>query len=233
MQKRKDLLWLLFKILVTSTIFVLVLLHFDTLKNLDVRALVTSASSTATAIGTVFGVYCLKGIVFVIPAMLIYVSVGMVFSPLMAVLLNLVGLLLELIVSYLFGLFLGGDKIRAFLFSKKGGKKILEMQSGKKYTSIFLMRLLPAFPIDFVSLFLGSTKEKFLPYLLFSFLGVAPRVIVLTLLGDKIYDLIPMRLIVIAILVFVVVFAIVAVVQYILKKKKQRITKVSEEKDAK
>lgn len=221
-QSKKELLYFLLKLVVTATIFIAVLLNFDKLKNIDVRALVAAAPSFTGAVLTVLGVYSLKGLVFVIPASLIYLSVGMAFSPLAAVLINLGGILCELTVSYLFGLFLGGDKIRNFLEKKKGGKKILEMQSSKRFTTVFLMRLVPAFPIDFVSLFLGSAKEKFLPYLCASFLGIAPRVILFTLLGDKIYDYIPMHLIITLILILVPIALLIVIVQFIRKKRKKK-----------
>lgn len=215
------------------TIFIAVLLNFDKLKNIDVRALVAAAPSFLGAVLTVLGVYSLKGLVFVIPASLVYLSVGMAFSPLAAVLINLGGILCELTVSYLFGLFLGGDKIRKFLLSKKGGKKVLEMQDSKRYTTVFLTRFIPAFPIDFVSLFLGSTREKFLPFLCFSFLGIAPRVILFTVLGDKIYDYIPMHLIITLILIVVPIALIAIVVQFILKKRKAKKQSQTEEEHAK
>ncbi|MGN0572007.1 MAG: TVP38/TMEM64 family protein [Candidatus Fimenecus sp.] len=192
------------KIAVGTAVFVAVLLNYQTLTNLDVRALVQNAASPAAASCTVLGVYILKGLVFVIPASLFYISVGMAFSPLTAVAVNLGGILLEVIVSYLFGLFLGGDYIQNFLSRKKGGQKILEMQNKRSgAASVFVMRLLPVFPIDFVSLFLGGGKYPFWRYLLLSFLGIAPRVVLFTLLGDTIYDYIPMKLIITLILIAV------------------------------
>lgn len=168
------------------------------------RTLADAAPSLFAAVLTVLGVYILKGLVFVIPASLFYVSVGMVFEPLTAVAVNLAGILLEVVVSYVFGLFLGGEYIGKFLQSKKGGQKILEMQEKRSgAASVFVMRLLPVFPIDFVSLFLGGSKYPFIKYLLLSVAGIAPRVILFTLLGDTIYDYIPMKLIITLILIAV------------------------------
>ena len=52
--------------------------------------------------------------------------------------------------------------------------------------------ILPIFPIDIVSLFLGAVKMKFVPYLLISLAGILPRVILFTILGDGLYDYVPM-----------------------------------------
>lgn len=214
------------------------LLNYEQLTNLDIRALAQNAVSPAAAVGTVLGVYILKGLVFVIPASLFYISVGMAFSPLTAVAVNLGGILLEVMVSYLFGLFLGGDYIEKLLMRKKGGQKILEMQ--KKRTgavSIFVMRLLPVFPIDFVSLFLGGSKYPFERYLVLSLCGIAPRVILFTLLGDTIYDYIPMKLIITLILIAVPAAAVGILCAALIKKRKQTAntsvqTAAQEEQDA-
>ena len=107
-EKQKEIAKLCLKIAVCAAVFVAVLLNYQTLTHLDVRALVQNAASLPAAVCTVLGVYILKGFVFVIPASLFYISVGMAFSPLTAVFVNLGGILLEVIVSYLFGVFLGG-----------------------------------------------------------------------------------------------------------------------------
>ena len=216
---RKTYLKLFLKIAAVAVVFTVIVVYYDELRNLDVRALVQAAPSLAVAVLAVLGVYLLKGLVFVIPASIFYLSVGMAFEPAAAVFINLAGILIEITASYLFGLFLGGDAIQKKLSQNKGGRRILEMQDNKKNASVFILRLLPVFPIDFVSLFLGGSKYNFFKYLLFSFLGIAPRVILFTLLGDKAYDYIPMNLMILLILVALVCAAAAAVVQAIRHKK--------------
>ena len=83
------------------------------------------------------------------------------------------------------------------------------------------MRFIPAFPIDFSSLFMGAFDFKFFPYLLLSVLGIAPRVIAFTILGDGIYDLIPMKYIVLAAICSIpIVIAVLLIKKYVVKKKK-------------
>ncbi len=209
MQKRtKDIFKLTCKIAAAATVFLVVLFNYKALTALDVRAIAANAPSVFAAACTLLGIYCLKGLVFVIPASLFYISAGMAFEPLSAVCINLAGILLEVVVSYGFGLFLGGDSIRKLLESKKGGQKILDWQEKRAGdASVFIMRLLPVFPIDFVSLFLGGSKYPFFRYVLLSVLGIAPRVVLFTLLGDTIYDYIPMKWIILLILIAVPVAA--------------------------
>lgn len=220
-EKKKEILKAALKIAVALAVFIAVLCNYDTLTHLDMRTLAAAAPSLLAAILTVLGVYVLKGLVFVIPASLFYISVGMAFEPLTAVAVNLAGILLEVTVSYVFGRFLGGAYITKLLQSKKGGQRILEMQNKRSgAASVFVMRLLPVFPIDFVSLFLGGSKYPFVKYLLLSVAGIAPRVILFTLLGDTIYDYIPMRLIITLIVIAVPMAAIAVLIRMLYRRKK-------------
>lgn len=220
-EKKKEILKAALKIAVALAVFIAVLCNYDTLTHLDMRTLAASAPSLSAAVSTVLGVYILKGLVFVIPASLFYISVGMAFEPLTAVAVNLAGILLEVTVSYVFGRFLGGAYITKLLQSKKGGQRILEMQNKRSgAASVFVMRLLPVFPIDFVSLFLGGSKYPFVKYLLLSVAGIAPRVILFTLLGDTIYDYIPMRLIITLIVIAVPVAAVAVLIRMLYRRKK-------------
>lgn len=220
-EKKKEILRAALKIAVALAVFVAVLCNYDTLTHLDMRTLAASAPSLPAAVSAVLGVYILKGFVFVIPASLFYISVGMAFELLTAVAVNLAGILLEVTVSYVFGRFLGGAYIGKLLQSKKGGQKILEMQSRRSgAASVFVMRLLPVFPIDFVSLFLGGSKYPFVKYLLLSVAGIAPRVVLFTLLGDTIYDYIPMRLIITLIVIAVPVAAVAVLIRMLYRRKK-------------
>lgn len=220
-EKKKEILKAALKIAVALAVFIAVLCNYDTLTHLDMRTLAAAAPSLLAAVLTVLGVYVLKGLVFVIPASLFYISVGMAFEPLTAVAVNLAGILLEVTVSYVFGRFLGGAYIGKLLQSKKGGQRILEMQNKRSgAASVFVMRLLPVFPIDFVSLFLGGSKYPFVKYLLLSVAGIAPRVALFTLLGDTIYDYIPMRLIITLIVIAVPVAAVAVLIRMLYRRKK-------------
>ncbi len=219
-ENKKEIIKLLLKLSVIIAIMILAIVYYDELTHIDVRQLVASSSSEITAGLSVVGVYALKGIVFVIPASLIYISVGMAFSPLTAVIVNIAGITVEVIVSYLFGLMLGGEYVENLLKKNKGGRKLLELKAQNRQSSIFIIRLLPVFPIDFASLFFGSVKFSFPKYLILSVLGIAPRVILFTLLGDKAYDLIPMTLIIKIIIAVIPVAAIAILAKWIYSRKK-------------
>lgn len=219
LKSHKDALLLTLRVAIAAGLFAFALINYNHLTNIDVRGIVSNASGTAAAVASVLAIYLVKSLLFVIPASLIYIYVGMAFSPIEAILINLFGLVIELCATYFLGRFLGGDYVENFLKSKKGGEKILNVKQKNKLSAIFAIRALPVFPIDFVSLFLGSAKFKFLPYIIISVTGIMPRIILFTVLGDGIYDYIPMKAIVLAIICLIPVFAVFQIIKYFKKQK--------------
>ena len=58
-------------------------------------------------------------------------------------------------------------------------------------------------------------------YILISFFGVMPRIILITLLGDKIYDLIPVKFMMTVVVFALLVASVVILIKYIKKKDKK------------
>ena len=211
--KLKSTLLALLRATVAMIIFVVAVINYEKLKNIDVRALVEASSTLVAAIATIWGVYLVKSVLFIIPASLIYISTGMAFDVLPACLVSLVGIVIEVTVTYFLGLFLGGDYVNKLLAKSKGGQKILDMKFNDNFLAFLVIRVLPVFPIDFVSLFWGASKAKFPRYFFASVIGIMPRVILFTILGDGIYDYIPIHLI-----IKIVIFAIpVGVAVYLIR----------------
>lgn len=202
--------------LVLAILFVIIFKYND-LVNIDVRALVEKTNTLFEAGAAVVGVYSLKAIVFVIPASVLYMAVGMAFDFAPGLLVNAIGLFAELNITYFIGKFLGGERVEKKLRQSKKGKKIIELRD-KKTPYLYLARLLPVFPIDFVSLFFGASNMGYLRYILISFFGVMPRIILITLLGDKIYDIIPVKFMMTVVVFALLGASIVVLVKYIKKK---------------
>ena len=217
---KKELLPLLLRLALLAGVFTAVLCNYDRLTHLDVRALVEAVPGTLAAYAVVLAIFFVKGLTFVIPAMLIYVSVGMAFPAPVAVALSLIGIALEVSGTYVLGRVLGGDYVERLLKKTRAGDKMLNLKGSTKGSALFMARLLPVFPIDFFSLFAGSMKYPCLPYLILSVLGIAPRVILFTLLGEKAYDLIPMAWILRIVLILIPAAAVAFVVKALIRRRK-------------
>ena len=223
MNKRtKETLLALLRAAVAMTIFVLGVVNYEKLKNIDVRALVEASTGMIAAIGTIFGIYIVKSVLFIIPASLIYISVGMEFAPWQAILINFIGIVIEVSVTYVLGLFLGGDYVNKLLSKSKGGQKILDLEISNRFSVLLGIRALPVFPIDFVSLFWGAAKCPFIKYFLASIIGIMPRVILFTILGDGIYDYIPIHLIIKIVIFAIPVGVVIYLTRHFLKMKKEK-----------
>ena len=99
-EKTKSTLKALLRVAVAMIIFILAIINYDRLKNIDIRALVDASKNIYIAIAAIWGVYLTKSILFIIPASLIYISIGMAFEPLTASLISLVGIIIEVTVTY-------------------------------------------------------------------------------------------------------------------------------------
>lgn len=221
MSKRtKATLAALLRAAVAMAIFVIAVVNYEKLKNIDIRALVEASASVAAAVVTIWGVYLVKSILFIIPASLIYIAIGMAFPTTTACLISLVGIIIEVTVTYFLGLFLGGDYVNKLLAKSKGGQKILDMKINDNFPAFLVIRALPVFPIDFVSLFWGASKAKFPRYFFASVIGIMPRVILFTILGDGIYDYIPIHLIIKIVICAIPVGVVIYLVRHFVKMKK-------------
>ena len=207
------------KVLLAVVIMIVTIINYETLSNLDIRQLIASADSLALATALIMGVYFVKSFVFVVPASLIYIAVGMAFETWQALIINAVGIAIEVICTYYLGKFLGKDAVTQKLSGNKAGKKLLNMKSKNKNLMIFIARF-TGVPIDFTSLFMGAFDFGFLPYLIMSLLGLLPRVFVLTVIGDGFYDLIPMKYIIIAVIVAIPVGLAAFLIKKITDKRK-------------
>lgn len=213
-QQKKELFGILLRASVAMILFVTAIVNYDYLSNLDVQAILSSIGNTGLIVAVVLLMYFVKGLIFVLPASVIYVAVGIVLDTWLAVGVNLLGIIIEVTVSYLLGRFLGGDYVRKLLSKKKAGQKILDTDFQNKKWLIFTTRLFPVFPIDFLSLFFGATKSSFPLYFILSVAGLAPRVILFTIIGDNLFKWIPMDK-----LIFIIICCIpVGVTAYLIKK---------------
>ena len=199
---RRDLFLILLRCAVALTLFVVAIVYYDELAHVDVKRLLSVTDSVALMSGIVLAVYFVKALVFVVPASLVYVAV------------NLAGIFLEVTVTYFLGRFLGKDAVYRLLSRSAAGRKILNKKIQDKAAVLLSIRAIPAFPIDFISLFYGASGCGYLKYALLSFIGISWRVVLFTLLGDAVFRWIPIDKI-----ILIAICAIpVGVAYYLIKK---------------
>lgn len=212
--KKKDVLLTLLKAAVALTLFLIAVKNYDYLSTLQVKELTGFTDNVMLIIAVILAVYVVKSLVFVVPASLVYVAVGAILNPVLAVIVNLFGIFIEVSVTYVLGRFLGKDAVYKLLSRNEAGKKILAKNLGDNAKVLVAIRAVPAFPIDWISLFYGASGCKYLKYALLSVAGISWRVILFTIIGDGIFSWIPMDKI-----IFIVICLIpVGVIYYLVKK---------------
>lgn len=210
------------RLIILVSLFVLIILNYQKLIYMDIRELLDKFDNRFLASAVVLLIYATKGFIIIMPAILIYISVGASFSVFAGILINCLGVFIELSTAYFLGRFLGGEYINKSLQKQKYGEKILELSDRKRYLAIFIFRMIPIFPLDFISLFLGSRKINFAKYMICSFLGVLPRVIAFSVLGYKIFDYISMKFIIIFIVATISTTIIFFAIREIIKLKDEK-----------
>ena len=222
--KKKDILLIILRCLLALTLFIVAIVNYDTLSNLDVVELLSFTDSLIIMTAVILAVYFVKALVFVIPASVVYVAVGAVINPAIAVLINLAGIFIEVSVTWLLGRFLGKDAVYNLLSKKETGRKLLQKNLGGNIKVLLAIRAFPGFPIDFVSLFYGASGCSYLKYAVFSTVGISWRVILFTILGDALFKWIPMDKIILAVICCIpagIVYYIVSTVKKAKKSEKQ------------
>ena len=198
--KKKEILLIILRCALALALFLIAVLNYDKLSHLDVRQLVSFTQNVPVICAVVLAVYLVKSMVFVVPASLVYVAVGAILPTWIAVTVNLIGIFLEVSATYVLGRFLGKDAVYRLLSKKEIGRKILAKNLGDKAGVLFAIRAVPAFPIDWLSLFYGASGCAYLKYAFVSLAGLSWRVVLFTIIGDGVFRWIPMdKIILIAI----------------------------------
>ena len=87
--EHRDVLMLILRCAVAAALLIIAVVNYDKLTKIDMRALVAGAGSTAAAVAVIIGVFAVKSVLFIIPASMIYISVGMAFPTASAIAINL------------------------------------------------------------------------------------------------------------------------------------------------
>lgn len=122
-----------------------------------------------------------------IPISLMFVISGMVFPYSYAVLINALGMILLIIIKYLWGFKFGTGKIDKKLLNITTVQKILN-KNYSKGVILFSARLIPWIPVNKISQLYGAVKYPFDRYLYISIIAFTPRVLVYSVIGRNVFD---------------------------------------------
>ena len=113
--KKKDIFLIILRCIVALSLFAVAIIYYEELSTIDVTKLADVTDKLTVLILLVLAVYVIKALVFVVPASVVYVAVGAIMNPLLAVAVNLFGIFIEVTVTYFLGSFLGKEAVYRIL----------------------------------------------------------------------------------------------------------------------
>ena len=142
-------------------------------------------ASIYVAIAAMLVLYCLKSLIVVIPISVLYISTGILFPPVTALIVAFVGVAFSLSIGYLYGKKLGEEKVQEVIGRHKKVETFLTKHRCRLKYMCFISRLSPL-PFDLFSMFSGAVNISFGKYLFFSLLGISVKMVPLVLAGSTI-----------------------------------------------
>ena len=130
--------------------------------------------------------YGVKSLSIFFPVIVLYIVGGFLFPSYTAILINLLGIIVEFIIPYYLGKRTGAEKLTELSNKHKALAEITMHIKNNNFFISFFLRIISALPGDVVSIYLGAKNIPFGKYLIGSVLGTMPGLITSTLIGTSI-----------------------------------------------
>ncbi len=131
----------------------------------------------------VLAMYAVKSVSIVFPLHVLFIGVGLIFSPVEAFLINAMGSFVCAVLPYWVGRATGKEVINRLMLRYHWAEKVLNIQEKNAWFFTFLLRLVGLLPGDVISMVLGSTGIPFWQYVTASVVGMLPGMVTTTFLG--------------------------------------------------
>lgn len=136
----------------------------------------------------IFALYAIKTFIpfATIPAMC--VLSGMVYDPLPALIVNIIGYCIMLVLRYKFGQRYGGGNAYKLLRKNSMSRMLIEHNGSGNPWVLFILRFIPGIPTNPVSQIYGAMGFKFSRYMLISVASFLPKLFSYTFIGVYVFD---------------------------------------------
>ncbi len=134
------------------------------------------------------GLFFLKSISFGLPFALLYIGVGNIYPFGWALVVNIVGIAVNMQVPYFVGRYAGNVYVErlARRFPRLG--KLADFSNRSAYFVSFMLKFIGKIPHEITNAFLGSLKIPYVPYMAGGILGLLPTMAATTLVGSSLDD---------------------------------------------
>jgi len=135
----------------------------------------------------VIGAYLVGGLV-VAPITVLIVATAVAFGPLLGFTYSLLGCLMSAAFTYGIGSLVGRNTVQRFAGAQVS--RLSRRIAHHGLTAILLVRILPVAPFTVVNIMAGASEVRFRDFILATFLGMLPGLLVMTLFGDRLESVI-------------------------------------------
>ena len=140
------------------------------------------------AAGIVLLLFALKSLTVVFPLSILYLASGIIFQPVIAVLISTVGLAITITIPYWIGRCSGKQIVQKICQKYPKAGMVEKYQRTNTFFACFITRIVGFLPGDIVSIYFGACDTAYLIYLVAGVFGSLLSIITTTLLGEKISD---------------------------------------------
>ena len=123
-----------------------------------------------------------------IPFSVLFIGSGLVFSPFIAILVNVIGFSLLIGIKFLWGRKFGGGGLYQLLLKSESLSAFMDFNGKGNKWMLVILRFVPFAPAGTISRAYGGTDMKLLPFVSFSVLGFLPRLISWSVIGCNVFD---------------------------------------------
>ena len=147
----------------------------------------TPKEPLAAAIVTLL-LYALKSVTIFFPLLVLEIAVGHLLPASTALIVNLLGVVIVLILPYWIGKMVGMEAVEKLIRKYPKFNQFVDNQNNSSFFWCFFLRAINCLPGDIVTMYLGATHTPFIKNLMGGFLGLLPGAILTTLLGGSVRD---------------------------------------------
>ncbi len=105
-----------------------------------------------------------------------------------ALLVNILGVAWLMTIRYLWGVRFGGGSTIRFVRNNEVVRKLLESKGTGNPYMLFILRLIPAFPVNSISRLYGAMQFPYMRYILLSLAGFMFKILSYTIIGGNVFN---------------------------------------------
>ncbi|MGN1315610.1 MAG: TVP38/TMEM64 family protein [Acutalibacteraceae bacterium] len=140
------------------------------------------------AVAVILFFFLVKTFLGFIPFSVLFIGTGLVFSPTIAVLINVIGYSMLILIKFLWGRRFGGGGVHKLLLKSDSLTAFMDFHGKGNKWMLVVLRFVPAAPVGTVSRAYGATDMKIIPFLILSNIGFLPRLIMWSIIGCNVFD---------------------------------------------